>query len=87
MKWNENAFDQLVLDGGQKRLIHAFAKHKLVENSEFDDFISGKGKLYTHFIYIYNNAYILYRERHSHATLRSAWSWKDLDGRIWYRYE
>lgn len=40
--WNENAFDSLVLPNDEKELILAFAEGKA--NSNFDDFVQGKGK-------------------------------------------
>ncbi|KAI1151091.1 P-loop containing nucleoside triphosphate hydrolase protein [Nemania diffusa] len=42
--WNDEAFNRLVMHEDQKRLILAFAKQKQIEETGFDDFITGKGK-------------------------------------------
>jgi hypothetical protein len=44
--WNDDAFQQLVLNSDQKRLIWALAKQKSIDDAEFDDFISGKGSAF-----------------------------------------
>ncbi|KAI0868811.1 P-loop containing nucleoside triphosphate hydrolase protein [Hypoxylon argillaceum] len=40
--WNDEAFNRLVMHEDQKRLILAFAKQKQIEETGFDDFITGK---------------------------------------------
>jgi len=42
--WNDEAFQSLVLDTRQKRLIHALIRQHDTKCSRFDDIISGKGK-------------------------------------------
>ncbi|KAI1129809.1 P-loop containing nucleoside triphosphate hydrolase protein [Nemania abortiva] len=42
--WNDEAFNQLAIQEDRKRLVLAFTKQKQTEATEFDDFISGKGK-------------------------------------------
>lgn len=44
VKWNNTAFDNLILPGDQKNLLLAFAKGQRDSNEEFDDIIEGKGK-------------------------------------------
>ncbi|GAP87251.1 putative AAA family protein [Rosellinia necatrix] len=44
ISWNDDAFNQLAMQEDRKRLILAFARQKQVEETGFDDFISGKGK-------------------------------------------
>jgi SpoVK/Ycf46/Vps4 family AAA+-type ATPase len=44
VKWNEHAFEKLVLDENKKMLVHSLVKHHSGSNDEFDDIISGKGK-------------------------------------------
>ena len=44
IKWNDSAFDSLVLLSDQKDLILAFAKSQFQNNEVFDDVIQGKGK-------------------------------------------
>ncbi|XDG10147.1 hypothetical protein ABKA04_009762 [Annulohypoxylon sp. FPYF3050] len=44
IEWNEEALDYLTMNEDRKRLILAFARQKQIETTEFDDFISGKGK-------------------------------------------
>ncbi|KAI0528346.1 P-loop containing nucleoside triphosphate hydrolase protein [Xylaria digitata] len=45
-RWTIDAIDKLVLHADQKRLVLAFTRHKAAEgsDSDFDDFIPGKGK-------------------------------------------
>lgn len=44
IQWDENAFDQLVLDNSRKRLLLAFTKRDDKEEGRFDDLVSGKGR-------------------------------------------
>ncbi|KAI3392402.1 hypothetical protein diail_5729 [Diaporthe ilicicola] len=44
IKWNQDAFDKLVLPDDQKELIMAFSESQLDGGDTFDDVISGKGK-------------------------------------------
>lgn len=44
IQWDENAFDQLVLDSSHKRLLLAFTKQDDKEERKFDDFVSSKGR-------------------------------------------
>lgn len=44
IKWNNHAFDKLVLPDDQKELILAFSESQLEGGAGFDDMISGKGK-------------------------------------------
>ena len=48
IKWNENAFDELVLRKNSKELIRSLVEHrdevKVPEGSGFDDFMTGKGR-------------------------------------------
>lgn len=44
IKWNNDAFDNLVLPGGYKKLILAFANSQRQSKQTFDDVIAGKGK-------------------------------------------
>jgi SpoVK/Ycf46/Vps4 family AAA+-type ATPase len=44
IKWDNGAFDNLVLPPSQKRLILALSKTQLGTINGFDDFITGKGK-------------------------------------------
>lgn len=42
--WNDEAFDKLVLPGGEKDLAWAFVESKSLSKAEFDDFIPDKGR-------------------------------------------
>lgn len=44
IKWNDNAFQSLVLPEDQKELILSFAESQIQNRQSFDDVISGKGK-------------------------------------------
>lgn len=44
MVWNDEAFDKLVLPGGEKELAWAFVENKSISKTEFDDFIPDKGR-------------------------------------------
>ena len=44
IKFNDNAFESLVLPEDQKELILSFAEAQTMENSSFDDVVAGKGK-------------------------------------------
>lgn len=44
MTWNDEAFDKLVLPGGEKELAWAFVENKSLSTSTFDDFIPDKGR-------------------------------------------
>lgn len=44
IKWNDTAFDNLVIPDGYKKLILAFANSQRSASQVFDDLISGKGK-------------------------------------------
>ncbi|KAK7433019.1 hypothetical protein QQZ08_000492 [Neonectria magnoliae] len=44
MMWNDEAFDKLVLPGGEKELAWAFVENKSLSKSDFDDFIPDKGR-------------------------------------------
>lgn len=44
MVWNDEAFDKLVLPGGEKDLAWAFVENKSLSKTEFDDFIPDKGR-------------------------------------------
>ncbi|KAM0475960.1 hypothetical protein ACHAP7_007066 [Fusarium lateritium] len=45
IQWNTKAFDNLVLDAGEKRLLLGFVgATKSKDHREFDDFVHGKGK-------------------------------------------
>ena len=43
LKWNEGAFESLVLPDDYKRLITAFVESQMNNKSSFDDIIEGKG--------------------------------------------
>ena len=42
--WNDGAFENLVLPGGEKELAWAFVENKNMSNYTYDDFILEKGK-------------------------------------------
>ncbi|KAH8683746.1 hypothetical protein BGZ61DRAFT_507865 [Ilyonectria robusta] len=44
MMWNDEAFEKLVLPGGEKELAWAFVENKSPSTSDFDDFIPDKGR-------------------------------------------
>ncbi|KAG9234677.1 P-loop containing nucleoside triphosphate hydrolase protein [Amylocarpus encephaloides] len=44
MTWNDEAFEKLVLPGGEKDLAWAFVENKSICITEFDDFIPDKGR-------------------------------------------
>ncbi|KAF2441843.1 ATPase [Karstenula rhodostoma CBS 690.94] len=44
IKWNRNAFDNLVLPAAQKKLVLALSKTQAATANSFDDVIAGKGK-------------------------------------------
>ncbi|KAL2071329.1 hypothetical protein VTL71DRAFT_12564 [Oculimacula yallundae] len=44
MTWNDEAFEKLVLPGGEKDLAWAFVENKSISTTEFDDFIPDKGR-------------------------------------------
>ncbi|KAF7555173.1 hypothetical protein G7Z17_g2404 [Cylindrodendrum hubeiense] len=44
MAWNDEAFEKLVLPGGEKELAWAFVENKSLSKSDFDDFIPDKGR-------------------------------------------
>ncbi|KAI0132615.1 hypothetical protein BJ170DRAFT_255061 [Xylariales sp. AK1849] len=44
MVWNDEAFEKLVLPGGEKDLAWAFVENKSLSQGEFDDFIPDKGR-------------------------------------------
>lgn len=44
MVWNDEAFDKLVLPGGEKELAWAFVENKSLSKAGFDDFIPDKGR-------------------------------------------
>lgn len=44
VKWNPQSFDQLVLPNEQKQLVRALVESHQNSNSNFDDFIAGKGR-------------------------------------------
>ena len=44
VEWNDAAFDNLVVPGGEKQLAWDFVEGKNIANDSYDDFIPGKGK-------------------------------------------
>lgn len=44
MTWNDEAFDKLVLPGGEQELAWAFVENKSISKAGFDDFIPDKGR-------------------------------------------
>jgi hypothetical protein len=44
MVWNDEAFEKLVLPGGEKELAWTFVENKSHSKSDFDDFIADKGR-------------------------------------------
>lgn len=44
MVWNDEAFDKLVLPGGEKDLAWSFVENKSISQTGFDDFIPDKGR-------------------------------------------
>lgn len=44
MVWNDEAFDKLVLPGGEKELAWTFVENKSQSTSDFDDFVADKGR-------------------------------------------
>ncbi|KAI0435815.1 P-loop containing nucleoside triphosphate hydrolase protein [Xylaria telfairii] len=42
--WNDEAFENLVLDGREKRLLSALVSHHRSGDKTFDDFVQGKGQ-------------------------------------------
>lgn len=44
VKWNHQAFDDLVLEKSTKTLVHSMVKEHSSQGDSFDDIISGKGK-------------------------------------------
>lgn len=44
VKWNDDAFQALVLGDKQKSLIHALVREHVSESNKFDDIIIGKGR-------------------------------------------
>lgn len=44
VKWNEQCFDQLVLQARQKKLVQALVTEHISNTSDFDDIVKGKGK-------------------------------------------
>lgn len=44
ISWNDDVFNNLVLDEGYKRLIHGFVRSRIDRREAFDDFIDGKGR-------------------------------------------
>ncbi|KAI1267475.1 P-loop containing nucleoside triphosphate hydrolase protein [Xylariaceae sp. FL1019] len=44
IKWNENCFDQLVLDGNTKKIVKALVSMRTKDRDSMDDIIKGKGK-------------------------------------------
>lgn len=47
VRWNDAAFDSLILPGNEKTLAWEFVESKGLENNSFDDFIEDKGLLGT----------------------------------------
>jgi hypothetical protein len=43
-RWNDEAFEKLVLPGGEKELAWAFVENKSLSKTGFDDFIPDKGR-------------------------------------------
>lgn len=43
IKWNDSAFDSLVLPGNHKELILALTESQVADKESFDDVIQGKG--------------------------------------------
>lgn len=41
--WNDAAFENLVLPGGEKELAWAFVENKNMSNFVYDDFVADKG--------------------------------------------
>ena len=48
IKWNEHAFEKLVLPEDHKELILALTESQRANKNAFDDIIQGKGKPETH---------------------------------------
>ncbi|KAI9172657.1 ATPase family AAA domain-containing protein [Paramyrothecium foliicola] len=44
MTWNDEAFEKLVLPGGEKELAWTFVENKSQSTSDFDDFVADKGR-------------------------------------------
>ncbi|KAI2465774.1 putative AAA family ATPase [Annulohypoxylon bovei var. microspora] len=44
IRWNDLAFDNLVLEGGYKRMITSFVESHVANKEAFDDIIEGKGQ-------------------------------------------
>ncbi|THY43712.1 P-loop containing nucleoside triphosphate hydrolase protein [Aureobasidium pullulans] len=44
VKWNEDCFDQLVLERRQKKLVQALVTEHISDKNDFDDIIKNKGK-------------------------------------------
>lgn len=44
MQWNDQAFEKLVLPGGEKDLAWTFVENKSQSTSDFDDFVAEKGR-------------------------------------------
>jgi hypothetical protein len=44
MKWNDEAFEKLVLPGGEKELAWTFVENKSQCENDFDDFVADKGR-------------------------------------------
>jgi hypothetical protein len=44
MVWNDEAFEKLVLPGGEKELAWTFVENKSQSTSDFDDFVADKGR-------------------------------------------
>lgn len=44
IKWNDHAFDSLVLPEDQKEMVLAFSESQILNRAEFDDIIAGKGR-------------------------------------------
>jgi hypothetical protein len=81
IKWDENAFESLVLLSNYKQLILSFMEGQLHYKDDFDDVIKGKGLisniLYTRF-YAKRSADFL-RTRNYNLVNWCSKCWKDID--------
>jgi len=75
--WNDKAFDNLVLPGGEKELAWEFVESKARSEETIDDFVPEKGK-HDCAVRIWRFAADWTRTGHHHPHVRAAGCWQDI---------
>ena len=73
--WNDAAFENLVLPGGEKELAWAFVENRTMSNYAYDDFILNKG---TQYLNLWWHLLISNRPCDYYSHVRTTWGWKDV---------